>query len=73
MSNDDRPTLRLDGPWQGLRADGTAISPQPPPTSPRIKALLSRALTEPEGLSPPEVQEMAASVVYHLAAAKNVT
>ena len=72
MSDDNRPTLVLDGPWQGLRADGKAISPQPTPTSPRIKALLSRALTEPESLNPTEVREMAASVVYYLAAAKNV-
>ena len=43
-----------------------AITPQKPPTSPRIKSLLSRALTAPATLTPAEMQEIAASVVYHL-------
>ena len=42
------------------------ITPQPPPNDPRIKALLSRALMEPQTLSPGEVREIAASIVYHL-------
>ena len=42
------------------------ITPQPEPTSPRIKELLSRGLMAPETLTPVEVQELSASVVYHL-------
>ena len=44
----------------------STITPQPPPSDPKIKALLGRALMEPESLSPDEVQKMAASLVYHL-------
>ena len=42
------------------------ITPQPEPTSPRIKELLSKGLVAPDTLTPAEVQEMTASVVYHL-------
>lgn len=42
------------------------ITPQPPPTSERIKALLGRGLVSPETLTPREVRELSASVVYHL-------
>ena len=42
------------------------ITPQRPPNDPRIKALLGRALMKPDTLTPKEVQEMAASIVYHL-------
>ena len=42
------------------------ITPQAEPTSPRIKRLLCRGLKAPETLTPAEVQELAASVVYHL-------
>ena len=42
------------------------ITVQPPPNDPRIKELLSRALMKPETLAPAEVQEMAASLIYHL-------
>ena len=42
------------------------ITPQKPPNDPRIKELLGRALLKPDTLTPPEVQEMAASIVYHL-------
>lgn len=44
----------------------STITPQPPPNDPTIKKLLSRALMQPEGLSPDEVQKIAASLVYHL-------
>ena len=44
----------------------STITPQPPPNDPKIKDLLSRALMKPEDLSPDEVREMAASLVYHL-------
>lgn len=44
------------------------ITPQPVPTDPKIKELLGRALLRPETLRPSEVQEMAASLVYHLLA-----
>ena len=42
------------------------ITPQPEPTSPRIKELLSRGLTAPETLTSDGVRELTASVVYHL-------
>ena len=42
------------------------ITPQRPPNDPKIKELLGRALLKPDTLTPPEVQEMAASIVYHL-------
>ena len=48
------------------------ITPQPAPTSERIKGLLSRALMKPKSLAPQEVQEIAASIVYHLAVQKKV-
>ena len=44
------------------------ITPQRPPHDPRIKELLGRALLKPDTLSPGEIKEMAASVVYHLLA-----
>ena len=43
-----------------------SITPQPAPTSERIKELLSRALMKPETLAPKDIQAIAASVVYHL-------
>ncbi len=49
-----------------MLSSGPKITPQPDPTSPRIKELFSRALTKPETLTPAEVQETAASMVYHL-------
>lgn len=50
-----------------LLSDARAkITPQADPTSPRIKELLSRGLMAPETLTPVEVRELAASVVYHL-------
>ena len=42
------------------------ITPQPEPTSPRIRELLSRGLMAPETLTLVEVRELSASVVYHL-------
>lgn len=42
------------------------ITPQPEPTTPRIKKLLSKGLMMPERMTPLEVQELAASIVYHL-------
>ena len=60
--------LRVDGFGTDMLSSDTRITPQPAPTSPRIKELLSRALTKPETLSPAERQEMAASLVYHLIA-----
>lgn len=44
----------------------STITPQPPPNDPRIKELLSAALMKPETMSPEEIREMAASLVYHL-------
>lgn len=44
----------------------STITPQPPPSDPRIKELLSTALMTPEILTPEEVQKMAASLVYFL-------
>lgn len=43
-----------------------SITPQRAPTDPRIKDLLARALMKPDTLTPSEIQEMAASLVYHL-------
>ena len=58
---------RLDG-YASMAGESpfSTITPQPPPNDPAIKALLSKALMEPETLSPDEVQRMAASLVYHL-------
>ena len=44
----------------------STIKPQPAPNEPRIKELLGRALMHPETLTPDEVKQMAASLVYHL-------
>ncbi len=44
----------------------STITPQRPPNDPRIKELLSAALMKPETMSPEEIREMAASLVYHL-------
>ncbi|MCX8256316.1 protein of unknown function [Beijerinckiaceae bacterium RH AL1] len=56
-----------------MPSPGLPITPQPEPTSPRIKKLLSRALIRPETLTPAEVQEMAASVVYYLLTSKTAS
>ena len=50
----------------GVASGRTKTPPQPEPTSPRIKALLGKALTKPGTLTPSEVKEIAASVAYHL-------
>ena len=64
MANDKK---RLDGFAAMANEDPfKTITPQPAPNDPKIKELLGRALMKPETLSPPEVQEMAASLVYHL-------
>ena len=61
------PKLHLDG-FAAMASEDPfkTISVQPPPNDPRIKELLSRALMKPDTLSPAEIQEMAASLVYHL-------
>ena len=43
------------------------VLPTPPDImSARTKALLGKALTQPKTLTPQEIQELAASVVFHL-------
>lgn len=65
MSNDKR--IALDGFAAMADEDPfKTIKPQKPPNDPKIKGLLGRALMEPATLTPDEIQEMAASVVYHL-------
>lgn len=65
MSDEDGASS--DGPAFTPEEDPLrTITPQRPPNDPRIKELLGRALINPDTLSPPEVQEMAASLVYHL-------
>lgn len=62
----DRP-VRLDGFAVMAEEDPfKTITPQRAPTDPRIKELLGRALMKPDTLTPPEIREMAASLVYHL-------
>ena len=58
---------RLDG-YASMAGESpfSTITPQPPPNDPKIKALLSRGLMKPETLTPDEVKEMTASLVYHL-------
>lgn len=70
--SDEKP-LPLDG-FAAMANENpfATITPQPPPTDPRIKTLLGRALLKPASLSPPEVQEMAASLVYHLLSKKRI-
>ena len=65
MANDIK--LSLDG-FASMAGESpfSTITPQLPPNDPKIKELLGRALLKPETLTPPEIQEMAASLVYHL-------
>lgn len=66
MANENGPK-RLDGAaYIATERPFNAIKPQAPPNDPKIKKLLSRALMAPETLTPTEVREMAASLVYHL-------
>ena len=50
-----------------------AVPEQPSLISERIKLLLSRALNDPASLSHDDIRQLAASVVYHLHALKNLT
>ena len=56
--------LAIDG--IDVRERPERITPQQSPFSDRIKSLLGRGLLQPESLTPLEVQEMTASVVYFL-------
>ena len=63
----NKPRIPLDG--YAAMADEDpfkTITPQPPPNDPRIKELLGRALMKPDTLTAHEIQEMAASLIYHL-------
>ena len=63
----DSPEITLDGSASMAgKSTFSTITPQLPPSSPKIKTLLSRALMDPENLSPAEVRAMDASLVYHL-------
>lgn len=61
------PDITLDG-FASMAGESpfSTIAPQLPPNDPRIKALLSRGLMEPETLTSDEIREMTASLVYHL-------
>lgn len=63
----DGPKLPLDGlASMAGESPFDTITPQPPPNDPKIKKLLSRGLMDPQSLTPDEVREMTASLVYHL-------
>ena len=67
---DDDRVSKADGMSSDVLSPEREITPQPPPTSPRIKDLLGRAMMTPGDLTALEVQEMAASVVYFLISLK---
>ena len=55
----DSPEITLDGSaYMAGTSTFSTITPQLPPTNPKIKTLLSRALMDPENLSPAEVRAM---------------